>query len=218
MSEQDVCTTLHRLTAHAPPAPALPENILWPSDDPQLTQLIYSFLLWEGGRRHAEAAAARMREALVDVNDLRVSTSRELVQLLPSRYPRVQERCERLLTVLDAIYQRENRVHLTHLPEMTKRDARAWLDSLPGIPRFVVSRVALLALDAHAFPLDDRLVRWLKKQKILLDGSGADEIASRLERQIRAGDAADIYLSIETLAGTRDGVSASSSASATKDG
>ncbi len=218
MSEQDVCATLQRLAAKATaPATPLPEEILWPSDDPLLTQFLYSFLLWEGGARHAQVAAARLQEALVDVNDLRVCTPSELAGLLPSRYPRAQERCERLLTALDAIYQLENRVHLTHLAEMTKRDARAWLDALPGIPRFVVSRVALLALDAHAFPLDERLVRWLRKQKVSLDGTGADDIAARLERRIRAGDARAIYLAIESLSGERDGAAASSSSSRAKE-
>ncbi len=179
--------------------------------------MLYSFLLWEGGARHAQAAAARLREALVDVNDLRVCTDSELAGLLPSRYPRIHERCERLLTVLDAIYQRENRVHLTHLADMTKRDARTWLDALPGIPRFVVSRISLLGLDAHAFPLDERLVRWLRKQKIPLDRSGADDIASRLERKIRAGDARNIYLAIESLSGDRNPPAVSSSASRAKE-
>ncbi len=111
----------------AVPPPALPE-----SDDP-LAVLILSFLTWESTTAKAVAAFKRIREGVVDFNDLRVCLSDETQEIIGPRYPRGLERCQRLRAVLRNIYHREHAVTLDRLEALSKRDIRRYLLSLEGI-------------------------------------------------------------------------------------
>lgn len=160
-------------------------------------QLVFSFLVWEAGHEPAEAAWERLSGALVDLSDLRACLPGEIVSLLGPRYPKALERAERMSATLRGVFERENRTSIASLLEMNKRDARVYLESLEGMARFVASRVMLLALDAHAMPLDERLRTKLLRAGVDADGEHADDAAQRLERRVRAGDAKRLYLSIE---------------------
>lgn len=180
--------------------------------DPTTQQFVYSMLLWESSQSRATAAFGRLRTALVDFNELRVCLPDEIVAILGPRYPRVEERAERLRAALREIFARQNAVTLEPLRDLPKRDARLYLATLEGVPPFVAARVALLALGAHAFPVDSRIQSLLVRRAgrhadpVLLDPATTPEtLASWLERQIRAGEAAAVYLALEGLLATGRG-------------
>lgn len=177
------------------PEPALPG----PSegDEPILHELVVSFCHWEATPAQARAAAARLREGVVDYNELRVCLEPELEELLGPRHPPRQVCAARLRAALREIYEREHELSLASLASMGKREARAYLDSVEGVPPFVSARVVLLALGGHAFPLDERLRKRLAGEGAIdaeLDLTGA---LGWVERQVRAGEAADLYQRLE---------------------
>ena len=92
---------------------------------------------------------------------------------------------------------------LAHLVETPKRDARASLDAIDGMTPFVAARVCLVALGAHAFPLDARLAQRLSKEGVCTSGDDPDAVAGRLARHFRAGQAESAYLLIEAWADGR---------------
>ena len=184
-----------RLSTDQTPAGATPDAP--EGADPLVHELIFAFLIWEAGSELANEALAAFQDAFVDYNELRIGMSDELVELLPKRYPLGAERCQRLRAALNSVFQREHKLSLSALAEAPKRESRAYLDALEGMTPFVASRVTLLGLGAHAFPIDRRLVSLLAGAGVCEDGEAPESVASRLERHFRAGQAAPAYLALE---------------------
>ncbi|MEO0632017.1 MAG: hypothetical protein AAFY46_15030, partial [Planctomycetota bacterium] len=145
-----------------------------PFADPILEELLYAFLAWEAGDKKAAAAPAKLAATCVDANELRICLSSEIVAALGSTYPKAAERAERIRATLTDIFDREHEVSLASLATAGKREARQYLDSLEGIPPYVAARTALVALDCHAFPVDDRLRKLLAGESCLPDDETTD--------------------------------------------
>jgi len=178
-----------------------------------VSHLIYAFCLWETTRRQAHQAYNRLMKQVVDANDLRVSDTGEIVNWLTDRYSRAQERVMRLREVLHAIYVREHGVTLDHLFDKSKRDARAYLESLPGMVPFVAASVMLNALDGHAIPVDEQLVARLKRDDVADPDASLEEVQAFLEHQIKAADALKANAQLRTYVESGASAPASSSRS-----
>jgi endonuclease III len=185
-----------------------------PMDDVDpIRELVYSMLLWEAGASKAAAAARRLQESVVDVNELRSCLEDEIVRLIGPRYPRAAERAARMRAVLNQVYHDGNTVSLARLRAMNKREARTYLESLDGIPAFAAARVLLISLGGHAFPLDRRLHKVLADANAIEVNPYTKAAGLWVERQIRAGDALDAYLALEHCVDAKGGVTPKKSAS-----
>jgi len=171
--------------------------------DALTAELIYAFLIWQAGANHASSAAKRITDAVVDLNELRICLPDELAEFLGARTPNREERAARLRLTLNDLYAKRHATSLAGVEAMTKRESRAFLESLEAIPPFVAARVFLIGLGGHAFPVDQRLAEALADAGAIPDDLDADAAASWLERQFRAGDAAEAYLRVEDWAASR---------------
>lgn len=167
------------------------------SNDPLISELVFSMLVWESSIGHAIEASKAIRDRLVDLNELRVCSPEELVGILPARYPRSLERCERLISILNSIFRIENQLSLTHFREMNKRDVIDYFRKVDGLPPFVSSRVILLALGWHAFPLDEWLTKQLSKIGLTDNSLDTAQQILRMERLIKASDSLRFYTLLE---------------------
>jgi hypothetical protein len=167
------------------------------SSDKLLWQLVYSFLAWESSIARASIAAKRLHGSVVDYNEMRVCLAEELASILGDRYPRGVERAARLKSTLNDLYKREHTVTLAPIAAMSKRDARTYLESLEGMPPYVAARLLLLAFGGHAFPVDSRIHAALLEEQCLPADCQASDASGWLERQFRAGEAAEPYLLVE---------------------
>lgn len=165
--------------------------------DPILAQLLYSILLCDTAIAQAQTAMARLRDEVVDCNELRVCTRSELASMLGARFPRAAERADRLKAALNDIYLRQHALSLEHLTESTKRQARTYIESIEGVPPYAAARTLLLELTVHAFPVDSRITALLKDHRVVPAGLAPQSVATKIERLIRAGQARDAYLLIE---------------------
>jgi hypothetical protein len=165
--------------------------------DPLAWQLVFAFLAWEAGTQRAGAANKRLHAAVVDYNEMRVCLADELMHLIGDRYPRGQERVQRLRSSLNELYRREHSVTLQRLVDLPKRDARAYLDSLEGMPPYVSARMALLAFGGHAFPVDERIYLTLLEEAAAPEDLTVEDASAWLERQFRAGEVLEPYLLLE---------------------
>lgn len=166
--------------------------------DPLLHLFVYSFLLWDASTGQARAALKRLRETFVDYNELRIAFADEIAAAFGERYPRGYERAMRLRSSLHDIFRREHSLSLSSLTELSKREARSYLESIDGTPAYVASRVLSLGLGGHALPVDQRIADLLAAEAVLGDDvTDADSAASWLERQIRAGEAVSIALLLQ---------------------
>jgi len=165
--------------------------------DPLVHELVFSMLLWESSMENAVKAMGKIRAEFVDYNELRVCFPHEIESLLGSRYQRAQDRSVRLVESLRQIYSTYQRLTLEPLREMSKREARDFLVSIESLPRFVVSRILLLGLEAHALPMDAKIARALHKADLIKNSKNPDTIAITLERSIRANQSLETYTRME---------------------
>lgn len=172
--------------------PALPA---WCEGDAVVAEFVRSFLLWEASPARAISGMESIGSSMVDLNELRVSLTEEVVAAIGKTYPRCFERAVRLKAALNDIYRREHTVRLSHLLEKSKRDARAYLESLAETPNFVASRTFLVALGGHAVPVDERLLSKLIEADVVDNETATPEsTAASLEKVIRAGESPEAHL------------------------
>ncbi len=154
--------------------------------DRTLTVFLQSFMLWETTSSRAHAAMKRLEEAVVDVNELRICLPDEISRVIGERYAKSRDRSLRLKASLTDLFGREHTVSMAPLRDMSKREAKEYLDSLEGVPPFVAARVVLLGLGGHAAPVDGRLTTALARDGIVDSGTDPSDVAGFLERRLRA--------------------------------
>jgi colicin import membrane protein len=168
--------------------------------DPIAT-IIQSFLLWEASSAHAAAGMDRIAKHCVDFNELRVCQPEEIVAILPSRYPFVEERSDRLRRVLNDLYRREHRLSLDHVAGMAKREQRAYLENLDGMLGFVSARVLLLHFQHSLVPCDDQLVDLLVTEKALSGVQPSADVAVALAKAAGSPEeAVKLHLALVAMA------------------
>ena len=165
-----------------------------------IAELVFSFLMWNATERQADTAFGKIMAQVVDLNELRVSLTNEVIEMVGVRYPDANNRIIRMLQSMMEIFDREHDYKMGSLAARSKREQREYLDTLPGMTPFVAARVALLAFGAHAMPVDDRLLTLLIKAGVFEPGTTPADAEGWLTRQVKAGDAMDAYLALQEWA------------------
>lgn len=183
----------------AAPATAWTEPVLDPEEG-VLNEFLRAFLIWEAGVPAAMEAAGRLAAQVVDFNDLRVCVPEDLYSVLGAQFPLASERCERLRAALTDQFRRTHGVSMEHVGSLSKREARAYLDSLDGVPPFVSARVVLVRFDVHAMPMDRRLLARLVEAGALPEGATPEEAADQIQRHYKAGELGGVYAGLQAWA------------------
>lgn len=158
--------------------------------EPIVHELVFSMLLWECSTPQARLAYERLLGAMPDLNEVRVCQADEIAEAVGEKYPLSLERSVRLRMSLQDVFDRFGRVTLGPLGSQGKREARAVLESLAGVPHFASHRVTLLSLHGHALPVDERLLSLLHKEGLCAEHSTPEEASGWLERTIHAPEGA----------------------------
>ena len=193
-----------------------PPVVEFPDADDPVAVLVQSFLLWESTTEKAKAAYARLREHVVDFNDLRVTMPNEMAEYIGTRYPKAVLRCQRLRAVLRNVYLREHSVSLEELKTAGKREVKKYVESLEGIVPYVEARLLLMCFDSHAVPVDEQLRDLLAEAGIVEEGADVAEVASWLARQIKAKDAPRTHAVFQAWSDTAERKPVSKKKSSTK--
>jgi endonuclease-3 len=162
-----------------------------PDHTEPIEQLILGILARDTTEAKAQAAFRRLRESLVDHNELRVTPAVELAETLGPDLPDAATRAQNLVDALNAIYDRHNVVDLSFLRDKPVRDAREYLRALPGVDEFTAARVVLYSLGGHAIPVDQSMVWVLRKENLVPPEATLSEVQAFLERHISAQEAAE---------------------------
>jgi len=165
--------------------------------DPVAHELVFSMLLWEASLDQARRGMDKLCETFVDCNEMRVCVPGEIASVLGPRHPRCTERAERLVATLRELSPHFPGLTLDAMRALDKREARKLLSSIESIPHFVAARVLLLALGAHAVPIDRKLARELHKAGFVDQAGDPDAVATALEREVRSADALWFYTKLE---------------------
>jgi hypothetical protein len=168
-----------------------------PSTEDPIGTIVVSMLLWDSTTERAVAGFQKLMNEAVDYNDLRVCMPHETIEILGVRYPRVQERCQRLRAVLRGIYLREHAVSLDSLKGQGKREVKKYIESLDGITPYASSRVLLLSFDTHAVPVDEQLKDLLVDGEVCEPDVEISDLSAWLAAQIKAEDAAAAHYGLQ---------------------
>jgi endonuclease III len=158
-----------------------------PATDP-LEQLLTGILSICSSDSKARSAYQRLVADMVDLNELRVTPSMELADLIGDGLPLRQQKAEWIVMALNEIRLREDTLDLSFLAQRGRREARDYLESLPGVDRSAAASVVLFSLGGHAIPVDDLTVYVLRKDEVIDEDANAGEVQGFLERNISASD------------------------------
>ncbi|MEM7229905.1 MAG: hypothetical protein AAF432_13930 [Planctomycetota bacterium] len=172
-------------------------TIAFPDQDDPIAVLVQSFLIWETSAEKALSAYEKLRQAVVDFNDLRICMPHEVVAFIGSSYPRALDRCQRMRAALRDIYLREHAVSLERLIGLGKRDARKYIETLDGVTPFIAERLMVLSFGIHGMPVDDQLRTHLIEAGVLEEGTEIPEAVSWLTRQIKSAASRETYIGLQ---------------------
>ena len=174
-----------------------------PTELNPIEQLILAILARNTSDAKAQLAYHRLRENMVDNNELRVTPPGELAEVLGHELPDPVNKAKALLDALNAVYDRQNAMDLSFLKGMSVRDARDCLRSLTGVDEFAAARVVLLSLGGHAIPVDEHTAYVLRKEDLVGAEATIEEIQAFLERHIHATEGITFSSLIRKYAATK---------------
>ena len=132
-----------------------------PVEDP-MEQLIRGVFTDFVSESRANAAAVRLRQALVDVNELRVTPISELVQIVGADTPFARRASEELSRSLNAIYNKLHHLDLAFIMKGSKRTAESFLRSVFGLNTHARATIILRCLKGSIVPVDVHMSDFLR--------------------------------------------------------
>jgi endonuclease III len=154
-----------------------------------LEQLVLAVLGQDTSPASARRALDLVLQQMVDLNEVRVSSPREIADIIGPVIPDSLACATRLCSILNAVFNLQNTMSLASLHTLGKRDAKRWLEQLDGIEPFHVASVLLWSLGGHAIPISARLMTLLRKEELIDPTASVTEVQSFFERHIAPSDA-----------------------------
>ena len=175
-------------------------------------QLITSTLSVNTTPEHGRKALRRLKDRMVDFNEIRVSSPAEITGAVKDLIPSSTERAKKLVNTLNALFHTEHQVDLGCLKSMGIRDAKRYLEELGDIEPFVVASVILWSLGGHAIPVSNPLLKSLRDNDLVAPDCDVAVVQSFLERHVAATDAKQFCHVMEKFAGFHGGAGSVASA------
>ena len=174
-----------------------------PEPSNPIDQLIIGLLSVDAAGSRAVRAATTLKDAMVDINEVRVSTSAEISAAIGSTVPNSLVRADAVRRALNAVYRKEHAVTLDHLHKAGRRDAKHYLEALDGVDHCAAASVLLWSLGGHAIPVDQRMYEALRKDDLVEPSASVAEVQAFLERNIGATDAKAFCLLMQKFTPTK---------------
>lgn len=143
--------------------------------------------------RTTEAAMKRFADYFVDLNDLRVARSEEVLDIIGSDTPETRAAASTMSKILGGVFDKCHKMSLESLKKTGKRPAKAELEKMEGMTRFVIDFCMLTSLQGHAIPLSEAMVDYLKSNELAHPEADEQEIEGFLAKQISAKNGYEFY-------------------------
>ncbi len=155
--------------------------------------IIYAIISSELSEKETESAIKKFADYFVDLNDLRVSRTEEIVEMLGGDTPVTRNIALTITMVLRAIFNEYHKLSLEVLKKTGKRPARQILEKMEGTSRFVVDYCMLTSLQGHAIPLTKEMIEYLKSKELVYPDADEQQIGGFLAKQISAKKGYEFY-------------------------
>lgn len=146
--------------------------------------------------QRADEAMVVIGKEFVDLNELRVATELEVEDMLGQKYPAVAKRVSMITACLNMIFEKEHTLSLDRLKTLSKRDARQFIKDLPDIHPFVEAYTMLFGFDAHAVPVDDQMLAYLKEHGVVESTTSLEEAQKFLEHAVKSEEHYDLFAAL----------------------
>lgn len=161
-------------------------------DDP-LDALVYAVVSESMDLSASKKLTKKMKAHFVDLNDMRVSRTEEILDVFDSTSVGTRKTATALRQVLNAVFNKYDVVDLEALTEIGKRQAKKVLEKFEGASVFAIDYCFMTALGGHAIPLTPKMLNYLRDNKLVHPDSTDEEIAGFLERQISSSNGYKFY-------------------------
>ena len=158
-----------------------------------VTEMLLACLSAHNTENKAKIALGRLRSNFVDYNELRISRTPEVIDVLGKNFNQPRDTTLQLIKLLRSLYDKQDSLDLEELRQLSKRDAKIFLESLDGADPYVVGRIMLRALGAHAFPINEQMLVMLRAEEVVAPDAALPEVQAFLERHISVNQVQKIY-------------------------
>ncbi|HUU16547.1 MAG TPA: hypothetical protein VMW72_05310 [Sedimentisphaerales bacterium] len=155
--------------------------------------IIYAIISSELSEKATESAIKKFADYFVDLNDLRVSRTEEIVEMLGGDTPVTRNIALTITMVLRAIFNEYHKLSLEVLKKTGKRPARQILGKMEGASQFVVDYCMITSLQGHAIPLTKGMIEYLKSKELVYPDADEQQIGGFLAKQISAKKGYEFY-------------------------
>jgi endonuclease III len=137
-----------------------------PEARPVLEQFLYAICREGATREQADRAFRSLQESFFDWNELRVSSAREVEEILGD-IPDAEHRANRLITFLQEVFETTFSYDLEPLHKKGMKQAAKQLSRYQAANDYAVSWVVQQSLGGHAIPLDPPALRVLRRLGVI---------------------------------------------------
>ena len=155
--------------------------------------MVYAVISSRLNSKTTDSAIKKFSEYFVDLNDLRVSRTEEIIEMLGEDTSVAKTVATTITTVLRAIFNIYHKVSLEALKKMGKRPARQVIEKMEGTNRFIVDYCMLTSLQGHAIPLTEGMIDYLKSKELVYPEADEQQIGGFLAKQISAKKGYEFY-------------------------
>ncbi len=155
-------------------------------DLPQLEELVLTLLAYDGSWKQGIRALAACQEQYVDWNEVRVSSPDEMAEITEiGKLPRVKEKAETLVKVLDRVFLDHNRIALSFGPDQGE-EAKKYLTGIRELAS-IARGVFLYRYFKYPKAIAEAGVTRLLRRLDLVPQGANEEVAQRFLDKVTTG-------------------------------
>jgi endonuclease III len=155
---------------------------------PVLEQFVYAILRENATRANADQAFASLQDRFYDWNEVRVSSTLEIIEALDGSLSDSEARAQRIVDFLQEIFETTYSFDLEPLLEVLQKkglkQASKQLLRFQAANDYAVSWVMQHSLGGHAIPLDATALRLLKRMGLIEGESDPEALKASIEHQV----------------------------------
>jgi len=148
-----------------------------------LHRMVYAVCREGVTREEADSAFKKLGAAFFDLNEVRVSAAREVARALQD-LPDNMDRAERIISILQEVFETTYSFDLESLHKKGLKQAQKLLERYRGSSPFMVAHVLRHSMDGHAIPVDEDILRCLKRLELVDDLADLESAQATLENLI----------------------------------
>jgi endonuclease III len=167
--------------------------------------LVYAIVSENMSEPAAESALKRFSNYFVDLNDLRVSRTEEIVEMLREDTPATRNAASILMRALRAVFEEYHTVSLAPLKKIGKRPAKQVLEKMDAVSHFAVNYCMLTSLQGHAIPLTEKMIEYLRSNELVHPDADEQETEGFLTKQVPTENAYEFYALLRRESESRKG-------------